>query len=70
MPAGGADPTGVAVRRILHKVGTNNVLSKYSLGGKKTKRAFKELHICRLIIVRRDFLSTIKSIILGSLTEM
>ncbi|KAG1925657.1 hypothetical protein F2P79_025384 [Pimephales promelas] len=46
---GGTNP-GAAVRKMLRKVATNEVLSAYSLRGKKTKMAFQELRICSLII--------------------
>ncbi|KAJ8357883.1 hypothetical protein AAFF_G00057430 [Aldrovandia affinis] len=37
------------VRLLLKKVGTNGLLSTYSLRGKKGKRAFGDLNVCQII---------------------
>ncbi|XP_067284759.1 uncharacterized protein [Pseudorasbora parva] len=46
---GGNNP-GAAVRKMLRKVATNEVLSAYSLRGKKAKLPFQDLRICSLVI--------------------
>ncbi|XP_067237452.1 uncharacterized protein [Chanodichthys erythropterus] len=46
----GGTNSGAAVRKMLRKVASNNVLSAYSLKGKKGKLAFKDLIICDIII--------------------
>lgn len=58
--------------KILQNVATNDVLSKYSLRGKKTKRVFEESYMRRLIIDGQGFVTTVKCVIriLGSVTEM
>ena len=42
--------SGVSARKIMAKIGTNKLWSKYSLKGRKSKLAFKDLAICRIII--------------------
>ena len=44
----GAD-VGDSARRILVKVGTNNLWSFYSLKGRRGKTAFKGTAVCRVI---------------------
>lgn len=46
---GGSNP-GAAVRRMLRKIATNEVLGAFSLKGKKGKRPFKDLNVCSIII--------------------
>ncbi|KAG7517628.1 hypothetical protein JOB18_012943 [Solea senegalensis] len=46
----GGENGGIAVRRMLRRVATNDVLSQYSLRGRKSKRAFQDLSLCRIII--------------------
>ncbi|XP_052396468.1 uncharacterized protein LOC127944516 [Carassius gibelio] len=46
---GGSNP-GAAVRKMLRKVATNEVLGAFSLRGKKSKLAFQDLRICSIII--------------------
>ncbi|XP_078105870.1 uncharacterized protein LOC144517641 isoform X2 [Sander vitreus] len=45
----GGPTTGTAVRRMLRRVATNNVLKEYSLRGRKAKKVFQDLTICRVI---------------------
>ncbi|TDH13520.1 hypothetical protein EPR50_G00033400 [Perca flavescens] len=40
---------GTAIRRMLWRVATNDVLKQYILRGRKGKKAFQELTICRVI---------------------
>ncbi|XP_057186387.1 uncharacterized protein LOC130552206 isoform X1 [Triplophysa rosa] len=42
--------SGAAVRKMLRKIATNEVLGAYSLKGKKNKQAFQDLQICHLVI--------------------
>ncbi|XP_063068734.1 uncharacterized protein LOC134460210 isoform X3 [Engraulis encrasicolus] len=46
---GGANP-GAAVRRILRQVATNQVLGQYSLRGRRAKKAFQNLALCKVIM--------------------
>lgn len=46
---GGANP-GAAIRKMLRKVASKEVLSAYSLKGRKNKLAFQGLNICSIII--------------------
>ena len=39
-----------SVRRILEKVGTNALWSLYSFKGKKGKKSFEDLALCRVVI--------------------
>ena len=41
---------GACVRKILGKLGTNKLWSEFSLKGRKTKLAFKDLAACRIVI--------------------
>ncbi|XP_041959290.1 uncharacterized protein LOC121718337 [Alosa sapidissima] len=45
---GGSNP-GAATRRMLRRVPTNDVLSQYSLRGRKSKKSFQHLTLCRVI---------------------
>ncbi|KAJ8402612.1 hypothetical protein AAFF_G00366950 [Aldrovandia affinis] len=45
----GGGNLGAMVRLLLKKVGTNGLLSTYSLRGKKEKRAFGDLNVCQII---------------------
>ncbi|XP_060799571.1 uncharacterized protein LOC132901275 [Neoarius graeffei] len=45
---GGANP-GAAIRRILCQVATNNVLAQYSLRGRRAKKPFQNLTLCKII---------------------
>ncbi|XP_060779999.1 uncharacterized protein LOC132888072 isoform X2 [Neoarius graeffei] len=45
---GGANP-GAAIRRILRQVATNNVLAQYSLRGRRAKKPFQNLTLCKII---------------------
>ncbi|XP_028423363.1 uncharacterized protein LOC114547974 [Perca flavescens] len=45
----GGSTGGTAVRRMLRRVTTNDVVKPYSLRGRKTKKAFQDLTICRVI---------------------
>ncbi|XP_074521548.1 uncharacterized protein LOC141787164 [Halichoeres trimaculatus] len=47
---GGAN-VGSAIRRILRRVATNDVLAQYSLRGKRSKKAFQDLTLCKIITV-------------------
>ena len=44
---------GISTRRILGKVGSNNLWSNYSLKGRKSKLPFKDLTICRILISKQ-----------------
>lgn len=44
----GAD-VGDSARRILAKIGSNNLWSSYSLKGRRGKMAFKSTAVCRLV---------------------
>ncbi|XP_060760049.1 uncharacterized protein LOC132870429 isoform X2 [Neoarius graeffei] len=46
---GGANP-GAAIRRILRQVATNNVLVQYSLRGRRAKKPFQNLTLCKIIM--------------------
>uniref|UniRef100_UPI00359017EE uncharacterized protein isoform X2 n=2 Tax=Myxine glutinosa TaxID=7769 RepID=UPI00359017EE len=46
---GGAS-LGASVRRMMRKIGKNELWSKYSLKGRKGKNKFEDLPICRLVI--------------------
>ncbi|XP_035864238.1 uncharacterized protein LOC116062167 [Sander lucioperca] len=48
--------TGTAVRRMLRRVATNDVLKEYSLRGRKAKKAFQDLTIFRVITGRCYFI--------------
>ncbi|XP_060784871.1 uncharacterized protein LOC132891379 isoform X1 [Neoarius graeffei] len=45
---GGVNP-GAAIRRILRQVATNNVLAQYSLRGRRAKKPFQNLTLCKII---------------------
>ncbi|XP_077409530.1 uncharacterized protein LOC144039751 [Vanacampus margaritifer] len=47
------------IRRILRRVATNDVLSEYSLRGRKSKKPFQDLTLCEIIIAacRKNFVS-------------
>ncbi|XP_063760522.1 uncharacterized protein LOC134878419 [Eleginops maclovinus] len=45
---GGAS-TGAAIRRILRRVATNDVLAQYSLRGRRAKKSFQDLALCKII---------------------
>ncbi|XP_060774177.1 uncharacterized protein LOC132884351 isoform X2 [Neoarius graeffei] len=45
---GGANP-GAAIRRILRQVATNNVLAQYSLRGRRAKKPFQNVTLCKII---------------------
>ncbi|XP_060797920.1 uncharacterized protein LOC132899885 [Neoarius graeffei] len=45
---GGANP-GAAIRHILRQVATNNVLAQYSLRGRRAKKPFQNLTLCKII---------------------
>ncbi|XP_076141420.1 uncharacterized protein LOC143125502 isoform X3 [Alosa pseudoharengus] len=45
---GGLTP-GAAIRRMLRRVATNNVLKEYSLRGRKAKKSFQDLTLCRVL---------------------
>ncbi|XP_056617575.1 uncharacterized protein LOC130432294 isoform X3 [Triplophysa dalaica] len=53
---GGADE-GAAVRKMMRKVASTEVLSAYSLKGRKGKLAFQSLRICNIIISVCSFIS-------------
>ncbi|KAA0721339.1 hypothetical protein E1301_Tti019761 [Triplophysa tibetana] len=64
---GGADE-GAAVRKMMRKVASTEVLSAYSLKGRKGKLAFQSLRICNIIIkaTQKNF-KTLKVIDVGDL---
>ncbi|XP_039673211.1 uncharacterized protein LOC120569405 [Perca fluviatilis] len=45
----GGSTGGTAIRCMLRRVATNDVVKPYSLQGRKTKKAFQDLTICRVI---------------------
>ncbi|TDH09229.1 hypothetical protein EPR50_G00084590 [Perca flavescens] len=45
----GGSTGGTAIRRMLRRVATNDVLKLYILRGRKGKKAFQDLTICRVI---------------------
>ncbi|KAK7138447.1 hypothetical protein R3I94_013920 [Phoxinus phoxinus] len=45
----GGSTRGTAIRRMLRRVATNDVLKQFSLRGRKAKKAFQDLTICRVI---------------------
>ncbi|XP_076120986.1 uncharacterized protein LOC143101712 isoform X5 [Alosa pseudoharengus] len=52
---GGLTP-GAAIRRMLRRVATNNVLKEYSLRGRKAKKSFQDLTLCRVLTGRCYFI--------------
>ena len=47
---------GDTVRRMMSKLGTNNLWSCYSFKGKKGKDSFKDLNLCSVIISEYKYL--------------
>lgn len=57
----GGHSCGESVRRMMRKLGTNDLWSKYSLKGKKGKKKFEELILNRVIISKFYLLENILS---------